>query len=547
MSEVMKQPAVVGASERVSKGSSLASYMPAALAIVGSVLLVLLRIQMGGASFISDGALMMLALACYLTAAAFHLTNLYAPSNWAQKLGLWCATAGVFFNLSSWGVRWVAAHDRELQTFLSQGKTAADMPWAFRYIPFANLYDLSLAFAFGAGITTLLIAHRKNFRFLGAVSLPLAALILLLARFIGPEFIDLPPVLDSYWRPIHVGIASLSYGVALVCFAVAVIYLLKDGVKTEAFAIWSSIFGLAIIAFISVRSVFWPTTFGTYTASAYIDDPRFPIGIRANVPYVGWVLALAGLLLLGTIVTFTVYLFKKSEAARVWGHRLLKLALVAQACGLVLLVTQIKAATVLRPCSDVQSAGVACIAESQYERFSVWQLQQSKAAPSEIQQFSHEELRANGEHWVRENYGLLKLSLRANPVEFSALVTAFACTLFVIVFSFRTERLRAALPPAEKLDSLVYKLAGVAFAGLALLLMTGAIWANESWGRYWGWDSKETGAFVAWLTYGAFLHARIARGWHGRKSAYFAVVAFLLVIFTYLGVSYLLPGLHSYA
>ena len=77
--------------------------------------------------------------------------------------------------------------------------------------------------------------------------------------------------------------------------------------------------------------------------------------------------------------------------------------------------------------------------------------------------------------------------------------------------------------------------------------MTGAIWANESWGRYWGWDSKETGAFVAWLTYGAFLHARISHGWHGRKSAYFAVIAFLLVIFTYLGVSYLLPGLHSYA
>ncbi|MCA1635191.1 MAG: cytochrome c biogenesis protein CcsA [Acidobacteria bacterium] len=126
-------------------------------------------------------------------------------------------------------------------------------------------------------------------------------------------------------------------------------------------------------------------------------------------------------------------------------------------------------------------------------------------------------------------------------------MTAFAATLFVIIFSFRTEQLRAALPPKEKIDSLMYKTAGVTFAGLALLLMTGAIWANESWGRYWGWDSKETGAFVAWLTYGAFLHVRISRGWTGRAAAYFAVVAFLFVIFTYLGVSYLLPGLHSYA
>jgi uncharacterized membrane protein len=67
--------------------------------------MVLLRIQSGGSHFISDGALMMLALACYLTAATFHLTNLYAPSNTAQKLGLWFATIGVFCNASSWGVR----------------------------------------------------------------------------------------------------------------------------------------------------------------------------------------------------------------------------------------------------------------------------------------------------------------------------------------------------------------------------------------------------------------------------------------------------------
>src|SRR5436309_573548 len=304
MSDVLKQPAIIGASEPKQNNSALVSYLPAILALGGSVLLVLLRTRTGGEHFISDSALMMLALASYLMAAVFHLTNLYAPSNWAQKLGLWCTTAGVFFNLSSWGVRWVTAYDRELQTFLSQGRTAADMPWAFRYIPFANLYDLSLAFAFGAGITTLLIAHRKNFRFLGAISLPLAALILLLDRFIGSEFIDLPPVLDSYWRPIHVGIASLSYGISLVCFAVAVIYLLKDGVKTEAMAIWSSIVGIAIIATISKLSVFSPATFGTYTASTFIGDSRSPLALRADIPFVGWLLVAAGLLLAGTIVAF---------------------------------------------------------------------------------------------------------------------------------------------------------------------------------------------------------------------------------------------------
>jgi ABC-type transport system involved in cytochrome c biogenesis permease subunit len=199
------------------------SYLPAILAIGGAFVMLGLRLQIG-AGFVSDTALMMLALACYLLAALFQLTNLYAPSEMAQKIGMWGATLGVFFNLASWLVRWVAAYDREIEMLRASGNP--ESPWIFRYIPFANLYDLSLAFAFGAGITTLLLANRKNFQFLSAFTLPLASLILVLARFIGGEFVELPPVLDSYWRPIHVGVASLSYGVALVFFAIAVIYFL---------------------------------------------------------------------------------------------------------------------------------------------------------------------------------------------------------------------------------------------------------------------------------------------------------------------------------
>jgi cytochrome c-type biogenesis protein CcsB len=139
------------------------------------------------------------------------------------------------------------------------------------------------------------------------------------------------------------------------------------------------------------------------------------------------------------------------------------------------------------------------------------------------------------------------LSLKTNPVEFSGLITGIVALGFVLLFGYKTDLLRERLPSLESLDNLMYKTACLAFAGLAMLLITGAIWANESWGRPWGFDSKETGALVAWLTYAAFLHTRITRGWKGRSSAYFAIIGFLLVIFTYLGVSYLLPGLHSYA
>jgi len=174
-------------------------------------------------------------------------------------------------------------------------------------------------------------------------------------------------------------------------------------------------------------------------------------------------------------------------------------------------------------------------------------LQQQGVAQQQINAMPASQLNDIATRWVADNGSILRLSMNANPVELSALITAFAGTFFVLLFMINTDKLRAALPSADKLDGLMYKLGGVTFAGLALLLITGAVWANESWGRYWGWDAKEVGALVAWLTYAGFLHSRIAYSWKGRRSAYFAIVAFLFVVFTYLGVSYLLPGLHSYA
>ncbi|MDT5268765.1 MAG: hypothetical protein QOH49_951 [Acidobacteriota bacterium] len=557
MSEVLKQPAVMGAPEINLKGARLSSYLPAAIALLGAGALMLLRMKVGPEGIVrSDGGLMLCALAAYLIAAVFYLTNLYAPSSLFEKIGLGSATLGVLMNFGSWLVRWVAYREHDVAIWLQQSKPESEWPWVFRNIPFANLYDLSLAFAFGAGITTLLIAHRKNFRFLGAISLPLASLILILARFIGDDIGGLQPVLDSYWRPIHVGIASLSYGIALVCFATAVAYLLKDGVKTEAMAIWSSLFGLGVIATVSkgsvllIGSAFWgfSKSFGSYGSAVFLP-PRFPMPLRAELPYVGWLLAASGLLLVLVVVLFCRYVFENSESSRRLGHHVLKAALVAQALAVGLLVYQVKTVQAVAVCDEGagRPAGTACINPSQFQRAGQFLAENEGLRPEQIASLPAGRVAQAGEQFVRNRQSEFFLSLNANPVELAALITAFAGTLFVILFSFKTEKLRAALPDKEKIDSLMYKTGGVTFAGLALLLMTGAIWANESWGRYWGWDSKETGAFVAWLTYGGFLHVRISRGWTGRAAAYFAVVAFLLIVFTYLGVSYLLPGLHSYA
>lgn len=98
-----------------------------------------------------------------------------------------------------------------------------------------------------------------------------------------------------------------------------------------------------------------------------------------------------------------------------------------------------------------------------------------------------------------------------------------------------------------RLDELIYHAIAIGFPFFTLGgLFFGAIWAKHAWGRYWGWDPKETFMLVTWLVYVLFLHVRVQRGWHGRRTAWIAVIGFLLALFTFAGVNYLIRGLHSY-
>jgi cytochrome c-type biogenesis protein CcsB len=101
------------------------------------------------------------------------------------------------------------------------------------------------------------------------------------------------------------------------------------------------------------------------------------------------------------------------------------------------------------------------------------------------------------------------------------------------------------LPALPLLDRLLYRATMLGFLLLTLGILTGAVWAESAWGRYWSWDPKETWSLITWLIYAALLHARLLKGWHGRRIAWLAVLGFLAVIFTYLGVNYL-PSLHAY-
>lgn len=104
----------------------------------------------------------------------------------------------------------------------------------------------------------------------------------------------------------------------------------------------------------------------------------------------------------------------------------------------------------------------------------------------------------------------------------------------------------AMFPSTRVLDDLNYRAIMIGFPLLTLGIITGAAWANYAWGTYWSWDPKETWSLIVWFVYAAFLHARITKGWVGKRAAWLSIIGFAATIFCYLGVNLFLSGLHSY-
>jgi cytochrome c-type biogenesis protein CcsB len=103
------------------------------------------------------------------------------------------------------------------------------------------------------------------------------------------------------------------------------------------------------------------------------------------------------------------------------------------------------------------------------------------------------------------------------------------------------------VPGAAALDTLAHRTIMFAFPIWTFAIIAGAIWADSAWGRYWGWDPKETWSFITWVGYAGYLHARATAGWRGRKASAISLIAFACLLFNFFGINYLVSGLHSYA
>jgi len=142
-----------------------------------------------------------------------------------------------------------------------------------------------------------------------------------------------------------------------------------------------------------------------------------------------------------------------------------------------------------------------------------------------------------------QNNLLLTVHVAVAIGAYGSFAIAFAASVLYLV---QPEGGRWGLPKPQVLDEIGYRAVVVGFPFLTLTIILGAVWADTAWGSYWSWDPKETASLVTWLIYGAYLHARVMRGWRGNRAAWLLVLGFAATLFTYFG-NLFFGGLHSYS
>jgi cytochrome c-type biogenesis protein CcsB len=310
------------------------------------------------------------------------------------------------------------------------------------------------------------------------------------------EVRPLVPALQSTWLHVHVSLAMLSYAACAVSFAVAMMFLIKDKMETASFQALTAlgmagVYGSLLIRFRAggLAVVGWDIA---NKQEAFLER-----GVRLFVviPELGWLFALIFLSTIAPLVLYIMGRIRDDEALFNNASRAMFVSMLLQLVGLGAFILRVK----------------------------------------------------DGLYPSLEAEGFFPTSLAASPFILSGIIGSLFAGILYLMMLWRRNDLERMLPSTDILDRVTYKTICIAFPLLTLMIAVGAYWANQTWGSYWSWDPKETWAAITWLVYAGYLHMRITRGWRGRRAAYFAILGFAVVIFTFFGVTYLLPGLHAYA
>ena len=363
--------------------------------------------------------------------------------------------------------------------------------------PFASVYEMLLSFVWTLAALTLIAEKRYGVKVIGTVTMPVAIVGVVLMQLLRTDVRPLVPALQSTWLHVHVTLAMLAYAACALSFALAMMFLIQDEMKTETFLAATSLFTTGVYAAILTRFERW----GGLNVIAWDAENKSEVFLAKNVrlfvtiPDLGWLMLLVLGAVAAPLVLYVLAKARKNDAFLNTANRAVFVSILLQALALVFFLLRAR----------------------------------------------------DGSYPSLDADGLYPTALAASPFMLSGLVGGIFASLLYVLLLWRREDLERLLPAADALDRLTYKTICIAFPLLTLMIAAGAYWANRAWGSYWNWDPKETWAAITWLVYAAYLHLRITRGWRGRRAAYFEVLGFAVVMFTFFGVTYLLPGLHAYA
>ncbi len=406
----------------------------------------------------------------YGTSVALHQTDLYERAKWFAGGGLTLHTVAIL-------ARWTSSG----------------------HAPLSDIYEMVVVFSWAVVVFNAVAEWKLNLPFLGAITLPIASLALILMQVLPSEIHPLVPALQSTWLQIHVTLAMLSYAGFTISFAVALLYLIKDGVAAQTFLSWCSalvigVYGTIVCTSVNRGMALSLAAWDPVAQEKVMVAPRK--ALMVPLESLGWPFVIALVLAVAALV------INFSAAFSAWPDRWEKFArhaflaaIGAQALALVLLLVEVN--------------------------------QGSNFLPQYSQSFD--------------------VRLEDSPFLLAGVATALFAGIAWKVLDWKHDSIFACLPSLDSLDNLIYRTVAISFPLLTFMIIAGAYWANRTWGTYWSWDPKEDWALITWLTYAGYLHMRLTRGWRGRRSAYFAILGFGIVMFTFFGVTYLLPGMHAYA
>lgn len=354
-----------------------------------------------------------------------------------------------------------------------------------------------LSFVWTLAVLTLVAEKKFGVKVIGTVTMPVAIVGVVLMQLLRSDVRPLVPALQSTWLHVHVTLAMLAYAACALSFALAMMFLIQDKLETEMFLATTSLFTIAIYAGILTRFEKWGGLAVVGWNAEEKSEMFLQRGVRLFVviPDLGWLMLLVALVVAAPFVCYLLARVRKNNGLITIANRAVFVSILVQVLALGVFLLRAR----------------------------------------------------NGSYGSLDAEGLFPTSLAASPFILSGLVGGIFVSLLYLLLLWRRADLERLLPSSDDLDRITYKTICVAFPLLTLMIAAGAYWANRTWGSYWSWDPKETWAAITWLVYAGYLHMRVTRGWRGRRAAYFAILGFAVVMFTFFGVTYLLPGLHAYA